>query len=114
MQDAGDTSRSRASCCQLLITGRVISKASLADAHGKIKSFEKISAGDGMRNASHNKNVGKDRRKPRLSLSKRWSFILMLVFLNSLKSEATVGPLAICMGGRNGADVVVVVVEAGA
>ncbi len=33
--------------------------------------------------------------------------------VDSLKSEATFGPLAICRGGRNGADVVVVV-EAGA
>ncbi len=76
----------------------------MADADGKIESFEEISAKNGMRNIGHNKNVGKRSTEARFELKLALAIGFDACSVDGLKGEANVGPLAICMCGGNGAD----------
>ncbi len=75
------------------------------DADGKIKSFEKISAENGMRNIGHNKNVGKRSTEAKVELKQALAIGFDVCSVGGLKGEATVGPLATCVCGGNGADI---------
>ncbi len=78
---------------------------SSADADRKIESFEEISAENGMRNVGHNKDVGKGSTEAKVDLKQALAISFDACLVHSLQSEATVGPLAICVCGGNGADV---------
>ncbi len=75
----------------------------MADADGKIKSFEEISAENG--NIGHNKDVGKRSTEAKVELKQALAIGLDACSVDGLKGEANVRPLAICVCGGNGADV---------
>ncbi len=77
----------------------------MADADGKIESFEEIRAENGMRNIGHNKDVGKRSTEAKVELKQALAIGFDASSVNSLKGEAIVGPLTISVCGRNGADV---------
>ncbi len=78
---------------------------SLADADGKIESFEEISAENGMRNIGQNKDVRKRSTEAKVELKQALAIGLDACSVDGLKGEANVGPLAIAVCGGNGADV---------
>ncbi len=75
------------------------------DADGKVESFENISAENRMRNVGHNEDVGKGSTEAKVEPKQALTISFYACLVDSLKSDATVGPLAICVCGRNGADV---------
>ncbi len=58
-----------------------------------------------MRNVGHNKNVRKRSTEAKVELKQALVIGFDACLVDSLKSEATVGPLAICVCGGNGTDV---------
>ncbi len=58
-----------------------------------------------MRNVGHNKDVGKGSTELKVELKHALAIGFDASAVDSLKGEATVGPLAICVCGRHGADV---------
>ncbi len=75
------------------------------DADGKIESFEEISTENVMRNVGHYKAEGKGSTEAKVDLKQALAISFDACLVDSLKSEATVGPFATCMCGGNGADV---------
>ncbi len=58
-----------------------------------------------MRNVGHNKDVGKGLTEAKVEIEQALAIGFVASSIESLKGEATVGPLAICVCGGNGADV---------
>ncbi len=76
-----------------------------ADWDGKSESFEKISTEIGVKDVSHNEDVGKGSTEAKVELKQALAISFDACLVDSLKGEVTVGPLAICVCGRNGSDV---------
>ncbi len=64
-----------------------------------------ISVENGMRNVGHNKDVGKGSTEAKVEFKQALAIGFDAYSVDGLKGEVTVGPLAICVCGRNGADV---------
>ncbi len=60
-----------------------------------IKSFEVISAENGIRNVSHNKDVGKGSTETKVELKQALAIGFDACSVDGLMGEVTVGPLAI-------------------
>ncbi len=58
-----------------------------------------------MRNVGHDKYVGQGLTEPKVELEQVLAISFDACLVDSLNSEATVGPLAICVCWGNGADV---------
>ncbi len=58
-----------------------------------------------MRNIGHNEDVGKGSTEAKVELEQALAIGFDASSVDSLKGEATVGSLAICVYGRNGADI---------
>ncbi len=69
----------------------------MADADGKIESFEEIGAENGTGTIGHNKDVGSTSTEAKVELKQALAIGLDARSVDGLKGEANVEPLAFCV-----------------